>query len=128
MRKMLAAVVAAIAGTSTGEAAARCNVERFTGNPNAVTTVRMQVSAGERCTIRHMTTRYGKSEQRRFPTSMIALGGRPQHGSVTINGSRVTYAPSKGYTGGDTFTYTTHHAPVRGEPRAYRYQIAVSVN
>lgn len=130
MQRMTAATVlaAAVAMAWAGEAAAACSHENFTGNPNAVTSYRMQVTSGDRCGVRHVTRRYSKSEQRVFPTSRITLNSRPQHGTVSIEGSRVIYASKKGYKGSDTFTYTTQTAPTKSGPgRTYRYQAAVNV-
>lgn len=127
-RAIAAALASAIAMSSAGEATAACSHEAFSGNPNAMTTIQMKVSSGEPCAVRHMTTRYGKSEQRRFPSTRMTLNSRPQNGTASISGSRVSYVSKKGFKGTDTFTYTSHHAPIgNNAPRLYRYRMAVTV-
>ncbi|HEY2710739.1 MAG TPA: Ig-like domain-containing protein [Caulobacteraceae bacterium] len=40
----------------------------------------------------------------------IAVGTAPTHGTVTITGTTLTYTPTAGYTGADSFTYTATNA------------------
>lgn len=125
---LAALLVICVATGAASNAAAACSHERFKGTPDAVTTIQMKVSSGEPCGVRHMTTRYGKGEQRRFPSTQMTLTGRPKNGTATISGSRVTYVSRKGYTGSDTFTYTSHHAAFGNKPaRQFRYQMSVQV-
>jgi outer membrane autotransporter protein len=40
------------------------------------------------------------------PITSIAIGSAPAHGTATINGLNVVYAPTQNFFGTDTFTYT----------------------
>jgi hypothetical protein len=42
--------------------------------------------------------------------SSIAVAARPSHGTATVTGLSITYQPTVGYTGNDSFTYTATNA------------------
>ena len=43
------------------------------------------------------------------PTS-VAVATQPSHGTVTVSGTTITYTPTVGYSGSDSFTYTATNA------------------
>lgn len=43
------------------------------------------------------------------PTSVAVTSG-PSHGTIAVNGTTISYTPTAGYTGSDSFTYTASNA------------------
>jgi hypothetical protein len=35
----------------------------------------------------------------------VAIVSQPSHGAVSVSGTQITYTPTTGYTGSDSFTY-----------------------
>jgi P-type conjugative transfer protein TrbJ len=59
-----------------------------------------------------ITTAYNTASTVTLPGSGVINGygivGGPSHGSATISGGQVTYTPSNGYVGSDSFTYNAN--------------------
>jgi hypothetical protein len=53
----------------------------------------------------------------------LSITSRPSKGSVSIEGSRITYKAQAGYTGSDQFVYRSYNK--RGD--AFNYRVNVSV-
>jgi uncharacterized protein YhjY with autotransporter beta-barrel domain len=49
-------------------------------------------------------------------TSTVAIASAPGHGTATASGTSITYAPTAGYSGVDTFTYTATNASGTSAP------------
>ena len=57
-------------------------------------------------------------------TASIAIATQPSHGSVTINGTTMTYTPASGYFGTDSFTYTATNATATSAPATVSITVA----
>jgi uncharacterized protein YhjY with autotransporter beta-barrel domain len=55
--------------------------------------------------------------------SGITVVTSPAHGSVSVNGTRITYSPNKDFFGGDTFTYAAFGAAGRSPPAAVKVTV-----
>lgn len=127
MRVVMISVAAAVLFMMS-PAYAACTNEPASGNPNTLTTSRMQTASGEPCTIRHVINHYSNSEQRTRPTTRLRIDRKPQHGTVSLNGSRITYVSAKGFRGSDSFGYSSHHPATKTRPaRVFRYQKVINV-
>ena len=54
----------------------------------------------------------------------IAVAGGPSHGTVSVSGTSVTYTPTSGYSGTDSFTYTATNAAGASSPAT----VTINVN
>lgn len=55
--------------------------------------------------------------------SGITVVTSPVHGTVTVNGTKVTYSPNKDFFGGDTFTYAAFGAAGRSPPATVKVTV-----
>jgi uncharacterized protein YhjY with autotransporter beta-barrel domain len=55
--------------------------------------------------------------------SGITVVTSPTHGSVAVNGTKITYSPNKDFFGGDTFTYAAFGAAGRSPPATVRVTV-----
>ena len=53
----------------------------------------------------------------------VVLVGAPQHGTLTVNGMRVTYTPAKDFFGADTFTYSAFGIAGKSAPATVRVTV-----
>ncbi len=56
----------------------------------------------------------------------VAVASGPAHGTVSVNGTSITYTPTAGYSGADSFTYTATNA--RGTSAAATVSLTVNAN
>ena len=55
--------------------------------------------------------------------SGVAIAGAPQHGTLAVNGMKVTYSPTKDFFGADTFTYTAFGVAGKSSPATVRVTV-----
>jgi Bacterial Ig domain len=123
---VLVVLAASAIAVSTTSARAYCSVQGADGIAGAVAEMKMNVTPGSNCAVRHFASDNGPAGNRRFPQTHIDVKQRPKQGSLSVQGSRLIYRANPGYTGEDSFVYVSDNS--RLKHRSYPYRVAISVN
>jgi Bacterial Ig domain len=111
--------------TATG-ASAYCSVQGAEGVAGAVAEMKMTVTPGANCVVRHFTGDNGPIGNRRFPQTHLDVKQGPKNGSLSVQGSRLTYRANPGFKGADSFVYVSDNSNLKH--RSYTYRVAINVD